>query len=84
MKRARPAQEQRAFLRFVEAVHDFSDDPGPANLERCLAASWALEQSRLARPAPSQARAKKPKSGRATEQATGRVRDPVHRKESER
>jgi hypothetical protein len=79
MTRARLPQERRAFLRFVEAVHDFSYDPGPANLERCLAASWALEQSRVARPTPSQARGKKPESSRATEQ-----RDSIHRKESER
>jgi hypothetical protein len=30
---------------FVEAVHAFSDDPGPANLARYLAASRSLEES---------------------------------------
>jgi hypothetical protein len=39
----------RAQRHFADAVLAFSDDPGPANLERYLAASSALEQSRRAR-----------------------------------
>jgi hypothetical protein len=38
-----PAQRQ-AFREFAEAVHAFSDDPGPFNLARYLAASRALEE----------------------------------------
>jgi hypothetical protein len=42
-----PAQlasaERTAFRQFVAAVLALSDDPGPANLERYLAASRALE-----------------------------------------
>jgi len=41
---------QRALRQFADAVLAFSDDPGPANLERYLAASSALEESRRARP----------------------------------
>ena len=41
----RNAPAHRAALReFVEAVLAFSDDNGPANLERYLAASRALEE----------------------------------------
>jgi hypothetical protein len=32
--------------RFVDAVRGFSEDPGPANLERYLAASRALKESK--------------------------------------
>jgi len=39
-----PAQ-QKALHDFREAVLAFSDDPGPFNLERYLAASRALEES---------------------------------------
>jgi hypothetical protein len=39
--------EHEAFRQFVDAVLDFSDEPEPANLERYLAASRALEESRL-------------------------------------
>jgi hypothetical protein len=38
--------ERSAFRQFADAVVDFSDDPGPENLERYLAASRALEESR--------------------------------------
>ena len=51
-----------AFRQFVEALVDFSDDPGPENLERYLAASQALEHSR--RPRQTQA-AKRRSRGRA-------------------
>jgi hypothetical protein len=34
-----------ALRRFVAAVHDFSDDPGPENLERYLEASRELEEA---------------------------------------
>jgi hypothetical protein len=37
--------ERRVHEQFVQAVHAFSDDPGPANLARYLAASRALEES---------------------------------------
>jgi len=39
-----PAQ-RKALHDFREAVLAFSDDPGPFNLERYLAASRALEES---------------------------------------
>jgi len=38
--------ERKAFRDFREAVVAFSDDPGPFNLERYLAASRALEESK--------------------------------------
>jgi hypothetical protein len=37
--------ERSVHEQFVEAVHAFSDDPGPANLARYLAASRSLEES---------------------------------------
>jgi hypothetical protein len=37
---------RRALRQFVEAVHGLSEDPGPASLERYLAASRALEESK--------------------------------------
>jgi len=40
-----PAQ-RKALHDFREAVLAFSDDPGPFNLERYLAASRALEESK--------------------------------------
>jgi hypothetical protein len=50
MTRARLTRAERvAFRQFVDAVLAFSDDPGPANLERYLAASRSLEESRRAR-----------------------------------
>ena len=39
---------ERAFRLFADALQAFSDDPGPENLERYLAASRRLEESRLA------------------------------------
>jgi hypothetical protein len=39
---------ERAFRLFADALRAFSDDPGPENLERYLAASRRLEESRLA------------------------------------
>ena len=39
---------RRAQRLFADAVLAFSDDPGPANLERYLAASRGLEESRRA------------------------------------
>jgi hypothetical protein len=35
-----------ALRQFVDAVRELSEDPGPANLERYLAASRALEESK--------------------------------------
>ena len=60
MTPARLTREQRVFLRFVEALNDFSYDPGPDNLERYLAASNALDESRRPRPAPRRRRASDP------------------------
>jgi len=37
--------ERSVHEQFVQAVHAFSDDPGPANLARYLAASRSLEES---------------------------------------
>jgi hypothetical protein len=41
-----PAATANAFRRFAHAVHAFSEDPGPDNLELYLAASRALEECR--------------------------------------
>jgi len=41
--------ERNAFRQFVDAVVAFSEDSGPANLERYLAASRSLEESRRSR-----------------------------------
>jgi len=44
---ARPLPGERsAHRQLVDAVVAFSDDPGPENLERYLAASRLLEESR--------------------------------------
>ena len=40
--------ERGVFSQFVDAVLAFSDDPRPANLERYLAASRAVEEARTA------------------------------------
>jgi hypothetical protein len=40
--------ERRAYRHFADAVLALSDDPGRDNLERYLAASRALEESRRA------------------------------------
>jgi hypothetical protein len=45
----RTGVSQDALLRFVDAVLDLSDDPGPKTLDRYLAASRALEETRPAR-----------------------------------
>jgi hypothetical protein len=45
---------RKAYLRFRDALIDFSDDPSPENLVRYLAASRALEASH---PPPSTTRA---------------------------
>src|SRR2546423_861797 len=56
MPRARPAPPHPSAVRdLVEAVQALSDDPGPGNVERYLAASRALEESR---PAPVRGRAR--------------------------
>ena len=48
----RLATEDRSALRqFVDAVVAFSDDHGPTNLERYLAASRSLDESRRSGPA---------------------------------
>jgi hypothetical protein len=41
-----PLSHEAAVEHFVDAVVAFSDDPGPANLERYLEASRSLEDSR--------------------------------------
>jgi len=48
MQRA-PLSHEAAVEHFVDAVVAFSDDPGPANLERYLRASRSLEESRSPR-----------------------------------
>jgi hypothetical protein len=37
---------RRELRQFVEAVRRFSEDPGPASLQRYLAASRALEEAK--------------------------------------
>lgn len=50
MTRGRPAPlEHAAIGAFMDAVRDLSEDPRPANVERYLAASVALEESRIVR-----------------------------------
>jgi hypothetical protein len=44
-----PPPNPRALRRFVAAVLAVSEDPKPANVQRYLAASRALEESRLTR-----------------------------------
>jgi hypothetical protein len=57
MTRARPVpNERRAFRIFGDAVLAFSDDPGPENLERYLASSRMLEESRRSRRTPARTR----------------------------
>jgi hypothetical protein len=46
--------EQSAVREFVDAVLALSDDSGPANLERYLAVSRALDESRRPRESPAQ------------------------------
>jgi hypothetical protein len=47
--------ERSTFRQFVDAVLAFSENPGPANLERYLAASRSLEESRRSRQTRPQA-----------------------------
>jgi hypothetical protein len=57
MTRTRLAHAERSALRqFADAVLAFSKDPGPANLERYLAASRSLEESRRSGQTGPQAR----------------------------
>jgi len=48
MTRASALVERPVFSQFVDAVLAFSEDPRPANLERYLAASRAVEEARAA------------------------------------
>jgi hypothetical protein len=66
--------QRKAFRLFVSAVLAFSDDPGPDNLERYLAASRALEESRCSRQTRARARARTEASN-ATVRRTGRPVD---------
>ena len=45
-----PTADRDALRQFVVAVVAFSDEPGPVNLERYLAASRSLEEARLETP----------------------------------
>jgi hypothetical protein len=66
MERAKVALATRTALQeMVDAVHTLSDDPSPANVERYLASSRALERSR------NQSAERKGRHARKT-------RDPVH------
>jgi hypothetical protein len=56
---------RRALQEMLDAVHALSDDPSPANVERYLASSSALEGSR------NQSAERKVRNARKT-------RDPVH------
>jgi hypothetical protein len=78
MTQDRLAAEQRAVQQFVDAVLDFSEDPGPVNLVRYLAASRALEELRQsaqtaaqARPRSKRSRAGARRGNRPLETATG-------------
>ena len=51
-----PDQWATEYRRFVQAVLAFSVDPGPANVERYLAAGRALEKERFAAPQGSELR----------------------------
>jgi len=66
MERDKVALVARSTLKeMVDAVHALSDDPSPANVERYLASSRALEDSRNR------------SSGRRARHARN-TRDPVH------
>jgi hypothetical protein len=52
------AAERRVLRQFVDAVVALSEDPEPANVERYLEASRALEESRRSRQQRPQARTK--------------------------
>jgi hypothetical protein len=62
MSRTRLTAE-RAFRLFAEALQAFSDEPGPENLERYLAASRLLEESRLGEAKSPRSRARVVASG---------------------
>ena len=53
-------ERRRVLVRFKDALTDFSDDPSPANLERYLQASRALEESRPHRRAARARSAQRP------------------------
>jgi hypothetical protein len=56
MRRAGLGPADRSAVReFVDAVRALSEDPGPANLQRYLAVSRELEESRRPREAAAQA-----------------------------
>jgi hypothetical protein len=65
MEREVALTARRAVQEMLDAVHALSADPGPANVERYLASSQALEDSR------NQSAQRKGRHGRKT-------RDPVH------
>jgi hypothetical protein len=55
MRRARLSPpEEGAVRELVDAVHAFADDPGPTNLQRYLAVSRELEESRCPRASAAQ------------------------------
>lgn len=51
-----PDERTTEYRRFVQEVLEFAVDPGPANVERYLAASRALENDRFAAPEGSEPR----------------------------
>ena len=69
------ARAERSSVRqFVEAVLAFSVDPGPANLERYLAASRSLEESRSGQtPPPARPRTRGSRAVARRPQAAPRV-----------
>ena len=58
--------EGTAFRQFVAAVLALSDDPGPANLERYLAASRSLEEAQRRVPPPRRQRSPDRKNATAS------------------
>jgi hypothetical protein len=57
--------DRRALQDFIDAVHALSDDPRPANLERYLGSSRALDESRRSRQ-PAPAGGSRPKGARGS------------------
>jgi hypothetical protein len=51
--------QSETLRQFSDAVIAFSDDPGPENLERYLAASHALEESRRRSPSTDAKRSRR-------------------------
>jgi hypothetical protein len=97
MRRARLSPpEEGAVRELVDAVHAFADDPGPTNLQRYLAVSRELEESRRPRASAAQVAAEpKARTREPPHQATGErgrdksrcmtaVRTHIHRKEAPR